>query len=305
MVIPGEVGTYDALVITPVVFPDAAPLAEDTVFEVAVDNVKAVVTAEKPMFIGATTEKFDGAQSPIASVLPAATKKVILHYNKAMSEASFNNITVEAVEGEDPAFTVYGDGNDVVIDLTNCLEPKTAYTIHIDGAFSCQNGIPLGSDTTFNFTTDDGEIAYLTPVILVNGNEVDRASAIAAGSTVTAEAEIVNTTVDDVDAYIVIASYKDDMLAGLEYAAYNPVLGLYNEKATVSFTADADFVGADELRAWLISDITDIKPLAEAIVLPGGNHAEATFSSAEPETAFMTAFLPTGISPKVVKGLGR
>ena len=127
--------------------------------------------------------------------------------------------------------------------------------------------MPLGRNVSFTVNTDEGEVIYKTPVVKCNNAILNSASDIALGDNLTVEAEFINTTLDKKGSYVVLLAYKDSYLKGVEYAEYfADSTSPYTDTLIITKIADASFVGADAVKAFVFDNISDLKPLTDAFV---------------------------------------
>ena len=62
-------------------------------------------------------------------------------------------------------------------------------------------------------------------------------------------------------------AYKDSYIKGVEYAEYfADSTSPYTDTLIITKTADASFVGADAVKAFVFDNISDLKPLTDAFV---------------------------------------
>ncbi len=212
-----------------------------------------------------TTTTDENVVADMGSVVPAGTKKISINFAETMDPATLNatNITVDGDLGNG-TYQVYPDLNDdavAIVEFSECLMPGEEYKLII-GPNVSDGSDTLGQYVEVAFAADAGTVNYHVPEISVSA-----AADVTLGSPITFEAEIVNSAKVDASAYLILAAYKDGMLTGLEKTTYNYDSDVDPYKMTVSktFNATEGFVGADELKAWYISDITNIKPLAAPV----------------------------------------
>lgn len=259
----GEKFSYDA-----VVFAFVGNKTESATPSYAyIDNLK--VTHTVPALnaaSGISFEKYDGTVYEYGDLLPAGTKKIKLDFKNEIDESSVDgNIEIDGA-GED--YTANVSGKSIELEFDNCLAANTEYRITVKSGLTDTGGTVLGRDITFTASTDDGEVIYNNPVILVNGSSAASASAIAPGDTITVEAEVINTTKNKKGAYAVLYAYKDSALVGAAFTRhYADSSSPYHEIIEIRHTADAGFVGADSIKAFVFDNASDLMPLTDATVI--------------------------------------
>lgn len=259
----GEKFSYDA-----VVFSFVGNKTEDEKPSyVYIDNLKVTHTIlASNAASGISFEKYDGTAYEYGDLLPAGTKKIKLDFKNEIDADSVNG-NIE-IDGAGEAFTASVTGKSVELDFDNCLTANTEYRITVKAGLADVSGTVLGRDVNFNVSTDDGEIIYNTPVVRVNGASAASVSAIAAGDNITVEAEVINTTKNKKGAYAVLYAYKDSALVGAAFTRhYADSSSPYHEIIEIRHTADAGFVGADCIKAFVFDNASDLMPLTDATVI--------------------------------------
>ena len=161
----------------------------------------------------------------------------------------------------------------MVLEFDNCLTAETEYTILVKADLLDKSEIPLGKDVPFVVNTDEGEVIYKNPVVTLNGAPLNTASSITPGDNITVEASYINTTPDKKGFYLVLLAYEDSNsdgvlnLKGVSYNEYSAdYTSPYEDTCVITMTADASFVGAKVVKAFVFDNISDLKPITDAFV---------------------------------------
>lgn len=251
---PGNIndGIYSAFVLGASAVDQWKLFSEGSYFRI--DNLVTTNTYEENYVENIKFTDYEGNETSFATTAKAGTNKITVELTREVDADAFADAI--SLTGAD-AKEVTVDGNVATITLANCLTAGTTYTL----AVSKSAGIV--ADFAVMFTTDGGELKYAKPVIYVNDAVMSGTLGIInAEDTVKAVSEIINTTANDADYFIVLAAYNGDILKKI--ALTNSSLsadGAYRGNAVAEITADADFAGADTVKAFVFNNPTSIIPL--------------------------------------------
>ena len=266
--LPGNVtdGNYDAFVLTSL---RGSSQAASTLY---FDNLKIKHTASVANGVkDISFEKYDGTKYSYGELLPAGTKKIIIDFKNELDDSTISE-NIEILGGDDSYF-VYADGAKAVIELDNCLTAETEYTILVKADLLDKTEMPLGKELPFVVNTDEGEVIYNNPVVTLNGSPLNAASGITPGDNITVEASYINTTPNKKSFCVVLLAYEDlnnDGVLSLKGVAANEYYAdstsPYTDTCIITKTADASFVGAKVVKAFVFNNISDLNPLTDAFV---------------------------------------
>ncbi len=298
----GTTGSYDAFTVNLMQGSNTASIPAETKRNVLIDNIKVTAVEPKLTATALTFRKYDGSEFGHSSILSAGTKQAVISFSKEISTQSLSSITV--TDAKNTAYQVTKEGNNAVITFENCLAPETAYTIAIGANVADLSGNTLGQPTSFSFTSDAGEKIIQAPVLISKGSSLTVASNIRLGQTLTASAKVINTTAERQGAYLLVASYKNGMLAGVQKKAVT-ASDCFDSSVSFDFVADAAFVGANEIKLFLLSSPQDVQPLTAPAILSGDAAAYISLNSADPVGYLMDAGMRSGVAPTVTTVGGR
>ena len=250
--IPGDAtgGTFNAFILSSVL------TSGDTNAEIYLDNLKVTQLKRAVNIADIKYYGASGAEYKYSPVMPASVQKIDITFSEDMNVQT-GDIVISGLDKSE--YDVESEDDKATITIPNCLNPNETYKLIFDGNMETWMGAPLGRQIAINFASDGGGIEYLKPVLYKNGSVVSKKTGIVVGNTVTVKADVVNTKKDGIDCYLTLATYKDGYMTGIKsYNLIVPVGGEFMGTAEIEFTADEDFVNADEVRAFVFDNTLDL-----------------------------------------------
>ena len=249
---PGRVndGVYDAFVIT------TNRGQSTTSCWLYFDNLK--VTHFEKQFAIEDIEFQSGAQKySYANTVDYKINRMKITMSKEISDSIVNDYV--SFSGDDMYF-IYAEGKDIFVEFEEGLTYNKDYTVTLSKDLVSEDGVALGTDVVLSFKTIGDDITYGNPIITYDGDILEDLSAIEKDGKI----EVTVNTKSGIScgALIMVAAYKGGKLSGV--AADN--ITSSSGKLVLSCTADDGFVGANEIKAFVL-DGTVLKPITTAAVV--------------------------------------
>jgi len=241
---PGNVndGVYDAFVITTNYWGAAR------VNWVYFDNLK-VSKIDKALTIDNAEFQVGAKKASYANTVDFSANRMKIR----MSEEIDDVTDLVTFSGSDMC-EIYADGFDIVLEFEEGLTYNENYTVTLSKDLADIFGAKLGNDIVLSFKAVCDDITFGNPIITVDGDLLEAAGDIAENGKI----EVTVNTKAGVpcSALIMVAAYKEGKLSGVAAGNISSKTG----KLVLEHTADATFVGAETVKAFVF-DASTIKPI--------------------------------------------
>lgn len=224
------------------------------------DNLTVTAEVLKPAVRKVSFVKYDNTEKPYSKIVSAGTQKIKLAFTKDMASDIADYITVSGMTSED--YTVSYADKTAVISLKKCLSPSTAYKVTVGAEAKDADNNAIGTNIVYSFNSDAGEIAYMKPVVKVNGEAVSNIGTLTDTDRVTAEVTVVNTTNQTAECWVTIAGYSNDKYL----TSIKPMSKTANKSEISVVTLEGDISqlkDADEIGVFVFDSLENIRPLTE------------------------------------------